>query len=143
MKVKTFTGTDPSAVDKQVNDWLAENNVKARKTNIAFQRLRDRGTDALTGRTTSRSAIGIAISVWYEEPAASKRLPRGARSLRVEIFAFRSSLCSARKWSQLGMSFYILEGGFISTRSRDDNGRACKALQGSVPVPPSRLASCR
>jgi len=33
------------------------------------------------------------------------------------------------------MTFYILEGA--STRSRDDNGRACKALQGSVPVPPS------
>jgi tartrate dehydratase alpha subunit/fumarate hydratase class I-like protein len=33
MKVKTFTGTHRTAVDKQVNDWLAESNVTVRKTN--------------------------------------------------------------------------------------------------------------
>jgi hypothetical protein len=33
MKVKTFTGTHRTAVEKQVNDWLAESNVTVRKTN--------------------------------------------------------------------------------------------------------------
>jgi hypothetical protein len=74
MKVKTFTGTDPKAVDQQVNEWLAENcTVKVVKTNTAFQRLRDHGEDAITGKTVSRRAVGIAISIWYEELAASKR----------------------------------------------------------------------
>jgi hypothetical protein len=74
MRVKTFTGTDAAAVDQQVNDWLAENNVKVRKTSTAFRRLRDRGEDAITGKTVTRRALGIAVSVWYDEPPASKRL---------------------------------------------------------------------
>ena len=73
MRVKTFTGTDAAAVDQQVNDWLAGNNVKVRKTSTAFQRLRDHGADAITGKATIRRAVGIAISVWYDEPEASKR----------------------------------------------------------------------
>ena len=73
MKVKTFTGTDPSAVDRQLNDWLAENGVKVLKTNTAFQRLRDHGKDAITGKTTSRRAVGVAISIWYEEPQKAPR----------------------------------------------------------------------
>jgi hypothetical protein len=72
MKVKTFTGTDPKIVDHQVNDWLAENHVKVRKTSTAFQRLRDHGADAITGTATKRRAVGIAISVWYDEPPAEK-----------------------------------------------------------------------
>jgi Na+-translocating ferredoxin:NAD+ oxidoreductase RnfG subunit len=75
MKVKTFTGTDPSAVDQQVNDWLATNGVKVLKTSTAFQRLRDKGQDAITGKTITRRAVGIAVSVWYEEPAATPRRP--------------------------------------------------------------------
>ena len=73
MKVKTFTGTDAAAVDQQVNDWLAENHVKVRKTSTAFQRLRDHGADAITGKATTRRAIGIALSVWYDETEPSKR----------------------------------------------------------------------
>ena len=73
MRVKTFTGTDAAAVDKQVNDWLAENHVKVRRTSTAFQRLRDRGQDAITGKATTCRAVGIAISVWYDEPEPSKQ----------------------------------------------------------------------
>jgi hypothetical protein len=47
MRTKTFTGMHRAAVDKQVDDWLAETNVKVR---------------------------GIAIAVWYDEPAADKSL---------------------------------------------------------------------
>jgi hypothetical protein len=47
MRVKTFTGMHRAVVDKQVNDWLAETNVKV---------------------------LGIAISVWHDEPAADKSL---------------------------------------------------------------------
>jgi hypothetical protein len=74
MKVKTFTGTDPEAVDRQVNEWLAENNVKVRRTTTAFKRLRERGQDAITGKTMARRGVGVALSVWYDEPEASKRI---------------------------------------------------------------------
>ena len=67
MKVKTFVGTDAAQVDKQVNDWLAESKVHVHRTSTAFKRLRDRGKDALTGRTVARPGVGIAISVWYDE----------------------------------------------------------------------------
>jgi hypothetical protein len=73
MKVKTFTGTDPNAVDQQVNNWLAENGVKVLRTSTAFQRLRDKGKDAITGRTTTRRAVGVAISIWYDEPQKATR----------------------------------------------------------------------
>ena len=68
MKVKTFTGTHRFAVDRQVNDWLAKSNVTVRKTNVAFKALRDRGWDAVSGKATTRRAVGIAITVWYDEP---------------------------------------------------------------------------
>jgi hypothetical protein len=67
MKVKTFTGTHRAAVDQQVNDWLARSNVEVRKTSTAFKAFRETGWDAVSGRTTSRRAVGIAISVWYDE----------------------------------------------------------------------------
>jgi hypothetical protein len=62
MKVKTFTGTHRAAVDKQVNDWLAESNVTVRKTNVALKPLRERGRDAIAGRTTTRRALAVAIT---------------------------------------------------------------------------------
>ena len=67
MKVKTFTGTRRATVDKQVNDWLAKSNVTVRKTKVAFKGLRERGPDAIAGRTAARRALGIAISIWYDE----------------------------------------------------------------------------
>jgi hypothetical protein len=69
MKVKTFVGTNAPEVDKQVqvNDWLAESKVQVRRTSTAFKRFRDRGKDAITGRTVARHGVGIAISVWYDE----------------------------------------------------------------------------
>jgi hypothetical protein len=73
MRVKTFVGTHREAVDKQVNDWLAATKVEVRKTNVAFKALRERGWDAVTGRTTSRRAMGIAISVWYDDAALQPR----------------------------------------------------------------------
>jgi hypothetical protein len=76
VKVKTFTGTHRATVDKQVNDWLAETNVTVRKTSTAFKQLRERGWDAITGRTTARRALGIAISVWYDEPASKSTQSR-------------------------------------------------------------------
>ncbi len=42
MKVRTFTGTDRETVDKQINDWLAQANVKVQKTSIAFKRFERR-----------------------------------------------------------------------------------------------------
>jgi len=68
LKVRTFSGTDREAVDKQINEWLAHANVKVQKTSIAFKALREKGSDAVTGRTTTRRAVAVAISVWYEEP---------------------------------------------------------------------------
>lgn len=68
MKVKTFTGTSRATVDQQVNDWLAESNVTVRRTNVAFKQLRDRGWDAVAGRTATRRALAVAITVWYDDP---------------------------------------------------------------------------
>jgi hypothetical protein len=66
-----LVSVDPNAVDQQVNEWLAGNsNAKVCKTNTAFQRFRDHGKYAITGKTTTRRAVGIAISVWYEEPTS-------------------------------------------------------------------------
>jgi hypothetical protein len=67
MKVKTFTGTHRGAVDKQVNDWLAASNVNVRKTDVAFKAYREHGWDAISGKTQTRRALGIAISVWYDD----------------------------------------------------------------------------
>ena len=66
MKVKTFLGSDAEEVDSQVNAWLAKSKVHVRRTSTAFKRLRDKGKDALTGRTFDRHGVGIAISIWYE-----------------------------------------------------------------------------
>ena len=68
MKVKTFTGTHRPEVDKQVNEWLVKSNATVRKTDVAFKALRDRGWDAVAGKTTTRRAVAIAITVWYDEP---------------------------------------------------------------------------
>ena len=78
MKVKTFTGTHRFAVDSQVNDWLAKSNVTVHKTNVAFKALRDRGWDAVAGKTTTRRAIAIAITVWYDEPYNQRPKPNPA-----------------------------------------------------------------
>ena len=83
MKVKTFTGIRRATVDKQVNDWLAKSNVRVRKTNVAFKGLKERGPDAITGRTLTRRGLGIAISIWYDE----KPIPQS----RTDSRRFRSS----------------------------------------------------
>jgi hypothetical protein len=70
MQVRTFTGTDTAALDKQVNDWLAKSKVQVRRTSTAFKGLKEQGKDAVTGKTFSRRAVAIAISVWYDEPAS-------------------------------------------------------------------------
>jgi hypothetical protein len=67
MKVKTFLGSDSEEVDNQVNEWLAKSKVHVRRTSTAFKRFRDKGKDALTGRTQARYGVGIAISVWYDQ----------------------------------------------------------------------------
>jgi hypothetical protein len=77
MKVKTVVGTDAPEVDRQVNDWLAESKVQVRRTSTAFHRFRDRGEDALTGRTVARHGVGIAISVWYDEHPAESQIRTG------------------------------------------------------------------
>jgi hypothetical protein len=77
MKVKTFVGTDAADVDKQVNGWLAESKVQVRRTSTAFHRFKDRGKDALTGRTVARHGVGIAISVWYDEHPAKPQIRLG------------------------------------------------------------------
>jgi hypothetical protein len=77
MKVKTFVGTDAAEVDKQVNDWLAESKVHVRRTNTALKRLRNKGEDALTGRTVTRHGVGMAISVWYDEHPAELQIRIG------------------------------------------------------------------
>jgi hypothetical protein len=58
MKVRTFTGTHAAAVDKQVSDWLATSNVQVRQTTTAFKPLRERGWDAISGRTTDPQGDG-------------------------------------------------------------------------------------
>ena len=73
MNVKTFTGTHRAAVDKQVNDWLTESNVTVVKTSTAFKQLRERGWDAVAGETTTRRALAVAISIWYEKPSPANQ----------------------------------------------------------------------
>jgi hypothetical protein len=65
-------GSDAEEVDNQVNAWLAKSKVHVRRTNTAFTRLRDKGRDALTGRTQARYGVGIAISIWYGPDHAAK-----------------------------------------------------------------------
>jgi hypothetical protein len=73
MKVKTFLGSEAQEVDRLVNDWLAKSKVHVRRTSTAFKRYRDKGKDALTGRTQARYGMGIAISIWYDaQPAESE-----------------------------------------------------------------------
>jgi hypothetical protein len=71
MKVKTFLGSDAEEVDDQVNAWLAKHKVHVCRTSTAFKHLRERGVDALRGRTVARHGVGVAISIWYE-PATSQ-----------------------------------------------------------------------
>ena len=78
MKVKTFTGTHRFALNRQVNDWLAKSNITVRKTGVAFKALRDRGWDAIAGKTTTRRAVAIAITVWYDEPHPQTPKPNPA-----------------------------------------------------------------
>ena len=78
MKVKTFTGTHRFAVDRQVNDWLTKSNVTISKTDVAFKALRDRGWDAVAGKTMTRRAAAIAITVWYDEPHPQTAKPNPA-----------------------------------------------------------------
>jgi len=73
MNVKTFTGTHRAAVDKQVNDWLTESNVTVVKTSTAFKQLRERGWDVVAGKTTTRRALAVAISIWYEKPSPANQ----------------------------------------------------------------------
>jgi hypothetical protein len=76
---QNFTGTDSEAVDKKVNEWLAESGVKLVRTNTVFKQFRDRGWDAIAGKIVHRRALGIAISVWYEEPNGQASKPSYAK----------------------------------------------------------------
>lgn len=76
-KVKTFLGSDAAEVDKQVNHWPAKSKVQVRRTNTAFKRFRDKGKDALTGRTEARYGVEIAISVWYNQRPAKSQIRTG------------------------------------------------------------------
>ena len=67
MMVRTFTGTDAAAVDRQVNEWIAKSKIRVLQTNTALQRLKEMGKDVITGRTDTRRGVGVAISVWYDE----------------------------------------------------------------------------
>jgi hypothetical protein len=80
MTVKTFVGTAAPEVDKQVNDWLAESKVHVRRTSIAFHRFRDRGKDAITGRTIARQGVGIVISVWSMSTRPNRKSGLGGRA---------------------------------------------------------------
>jgi DNA-binding transcriptional ArsR family regulator len=73
MMVRTFTGTDAAAVDRQVNEWIAKSKIRVLQTNTALQRLKEMGKDVITGRTDTRRGVGVAISVWYDE-AGTKTL---------------------------------------------------------------------
>ena len=68
LRVKTFTGTDTAKVDKRVNDWLAKSKVRVWRTTTAFKGLKHRGKGVVAGKTITRRGLGIAISVWYDEP---------------------------------------------------------------------------
>jgi hypothetical protein len=68
LKIKTFTGTDSAEVDKRVNDWLAKSKGRVWRTTTAFKGLRYRGKGVVAG--LAQRGVGIAISVWYDEPRA-------------------------------------------------------------------------
>jgi hypothetical protein len=67
MKVRTFTGSETTKVDKQVNDWLAKFGIKPHFTNTAIGQFTVKGEDRHTGKPANRRVAVIAISVWYEE----------------------------------------------------------------------------
>ena len=71
MKVKTFTGSETAKVDKRVNDWLAQFGIRPHHTNTAIGQFTVKAEDQRTGKPVNRRVAVIAISVWYEEPAAS------------------------------------------------------------------------
>jgi hypothetical protein len=68
LKVKTFTGTDTAEVDQRVNDWLAKSKVRVWRTMTAFKGQKFVGRDVVGGKILNRRGLGIAISVWYDEP---------------------------------------------------------------------------
>ena len=78
MRVKTFTGTHREAIDSQVNHWLSATKVVVLKTDIALKPLRERGWDAIAGKATTRRALAIAITVWYDDSYDQKPNPRPA-----------------------------------------------------------------
>jgi hypothetical protein len=90
MKVKTFIGTDAAGVDKQVNGWLAESKVQVRRTSTAFKRFRDRGKDALTGRTAPSTA---------EAAGLPQRRPRCPTPLQQSVAQLQTgALQRQKKW---------------------------------------------
>jgi hypothetical protein len=64
MKVKTFTGSETAKVDKRVNDWLAQFDIKPHHTNTAIGQFTVKGEDQRTGKPVNRRAAVIAISVF-------------------------------------------------------------------------------
>ena len=56
---------------------VGQSKVHVRRTNTALKRLRNKGEDALTGRTVTRHGVGIAISVWYDEHPAELQIRIG------------------------------------------------------------------
>jgi hypothetical protein len=72
-------------VDRQVNDWLAKSNATVRKTDVAFKPLRDRGWDAVAGKTTTRRAVAIAITAWYDEPYHQMHKPNPATDFQIRL----------------------------------------------------------
>ncbi len=66
--MKTFTGTDTTRDDKQVNDWLEKTGAKVLKTNTAIKQFTIKGEDQVIRKPVTRKLSVIAISVWYDEP---------------------------------------------------------------------------
>lgn len=73
MKVKTFTGTSRAKVDKAINAWLRKTGVQVHRTDVAFKRLREKGADVVSGKTTRRVGLAVAITVWYDAAFAHPR----------------------------------------------------------------------
>ena len=67
MKIKTFLGQDPLAVDRQINEWLAGTKVAIKFTNTAVSAFTAKGKEQVSGKAITKEIPVIAISVWFED----------------------------------------------------------------------------
>jgi hypothetical protein len=67
MRFKLFRG-QPDEIEREVNQWLASNDVSIKGTDLAAGEIRVSGTDTRSGKRTAitRSAPFVMVGLWYD-----------------------------------------------------------------------------